>query len=205
MIHLVCLLWAPAVYLFWREIQPESVENSGVAFFLGALSALALFFNLPLVEQRGRGLPLLTAVFFNSVGLVPLAGLVTGWLARCARRTGRFDLTGWTLFFLMPTAISDAINFNPNVHPLFLFLRYLLWAALALDAGFLFAPDRHGGKVLKFILFVPMVALPVLAAAVMWAFESQERLLGAVLLAAICLPAVLYAGGLFFMKVRKPI
>jgi hypothetical protein len=114
-----------------------------------------------------------------------------------------FDIAGWTLMFLLPSALALSINRDPNLDPALLFLQLGTWTAVPVNLGFLF--NRIRGKTAWLLLpvFLCAAAMSALASACYWAFFVQSRMTGWVTLGVIAVPAVVYLAYLFVRKCKE--
>ncbi|MDR2110416.1 MAG: hypothetical protein LBP32_03830 [Spirochaetaceae bacterium] len=177
---LVCFLWMPLFYLFWRSVSPERGGSGEVwALLLGSIVALIQFFLGALVNPGGFGFSRWISACVDVVGLpavLPFLVCALGAALRLFSPAG--DLTGFALLWLIPGAAIRAVSWSAHKDPSLLVLVPLLWTSLAVGIPFFIRilRESYGGIIIFAVTGV--VVLPFLAASVYWAFFSQRSLLG---------------------------
>jgi hypothetical protein len=178
---LFCLLWMPLFYLFRRSITGgEGSAGSVFALLLGSIAAIFQFFFGSLVSPGGFGLSRWISGFVDIVSLPALVPLIVCLFCAIFRVfAGTPDFVNFTLLWLIPAAALRTLSWNSRNDPILLVLAPLLWTAIALGIPFFMNIIGSRGRLPVIIPAVlAILAIPVLAAAVYWAFFSQKTVLG---------------------------
>jgi hypothetical protein len=176
-----CFLWMPLFYLFRRSITNSEGGAGGVlALLLGSVVAIFRFFFGSLVSPGGFGFSRWSSGFVDIVSLPVLVPLIVCLLFILLRLlSGTPDFVNFTLLWFIPAAALRALSWSSQNDPILLVLVPLLWTAIALGIPFfidLISAHRHILVIIPASLAI--LAIPVLAATVYWAFFSQKNLLG---------------------------
>jgi hypothetical protein len=188
---LFCLLWLPLFYLFRHSLSRGNPGSGGIwALLLGGIVALAQFFLGNLVNPGGFGFSRWVSACIDIVAL-PAALPFLVYLAFIAFRllSGPFDFANFALLWLIPGAAIRAVSWSAARDPTLLVLAPLLWTAIALGIPFFIDLMLRSTRWYALVsLGLGMLALPLLAAAVWWAFYSQKFSLGTLLLVLTVIP-----------------
>ncbi|MDR3145388.1 MAG: hypothetical protein LBU21_03855 [Treponema sp.] len=188
--NLFCLLWLPLFYFFWVSVSPAASGPGALwALLPGSVgAALQIFLGSP-IDPQGFGVSRWTAVLVDIVilpAVLPFAVCALFMLLRLIPAGS--DLTGFALLWLIPAALIRALSRSALQNPRPLALTLLLWTAVAVGIPFFTGMIPGRRPLLRIISLLLIPALPLLAAAAYWAFFSQRRLTGELLLAAVCIP-----------------
>lgn len=178
---LFCLLWMPLFYLFRRSITSgEGGAGSVLALLLGSIAAIFQFFSGSLVSPGGFGVSRWISGFVDIVSLPAFAPLIVCLLCILFRVfSGAPDFVNFTLLWLIPAAALRTLSWSSQNDPILLVLVPLLWTAIALGIPFFIDMINVRRRLLVIIpAALAILAIPLLAAAVYWAFFSQKTALG---------------------------
>ena len=186
--NIFCLLWLPLFYLLWRSF-PENDSSVGfMAFILGSIAAIVQIFLDSPVDPAGFGFSRWLAGFFI-VSLPVLTPLLIYLLLLNLRIIrGSFDFAGFTLPWLIPGAVINALRWISLNDPITLILVPVLWTAIAVGVPFFIDFLRTGKTPLIVLAFPGILMVPLAAASSYWAFFSQENLKGTIFLGAALIP-----------------
>jgi hypothetical protein len=197
--NLFCLLWPPALYLFWLSLRPPELKRPAGTFEIGALllgsaAALIRFISGPWVYPGEFGLSRWLSALVDTAGLPSLLPILVFTLSSAfnALLPSR-DLTGFALLWLIPEGILRSLSRAGRRDPLNLVLVPLLWTSLALGIPFAARLFHHGRlRVFRAILGTLIIAaLPAAAVTCYWAFFCHRSLWGWLSLAMTLMPQVL--------------
>jgi hypothetical protein len=190
---LFCLFWTPLVLLLWVSLNSESRGNSGgiLAFVLGSLISVLHYLFYPPINGAGFGLSLWSFALINIV-LIPvvLPFLLFVLLAIPGFFKGKADTAKFVFFALIPAGIIRAIGWSAQNDPLYLVLVPLLWTMLALGISFFARLVRESSFPWIIPLLLVILLMPLIAAAVFWAFYGQMSMAGFILLAVLAVPFI---------------
>jgi hypothetical protein len=171
----------PLFYLFRRSLTGgEGGAGSVLALLLGSIAAIFHFFLGSLVNPGGFGLSRWISGFVDIVSLPAFAPLIVCLLCTLFRVfAGAPDFVNFTLLWFIPAAALRTLIWNSQNDPILLILVPLLWTAIALGIPFFIDMINVRRRLLVIIpAALAILAIPVLAATVYWAFFSQKTVLG---------------------------
>jgi hypothetical protein len=171
----------PLFYLFRRSItNSEGGTGAVLALLLGSLAAIFQFFFGSLAGPGGFGFSRWISGFVDIVSLPVLVPLIVCLFFILFRLlSGPPDFVNFTLLWFIPVAALRALSWSAQNDPVLLVLVPLLWTAIALGIPFFIDLISAHSRLLVIIpAALAILAIPVLAAAVYWAFFSQKTLLG---------------------------
>ncbi|MDR3123387.1 MAG: hypothetical protein LBU16_06365 [Treponema sp.] len=188
---LFCFLWIPLFYLFWRSIAAPGTEGSGEiwALLLGSVVAFARFLLGSFISPGAFGLFRWLSGCVDIVALpaiLPLAACAL--LVRLRILAGAVNYANFALLWLIPGAAMRAVGWSALNDPLLLVLTPVLWTAIAAGVPLFIAMMGKSSGRLVIPQAAAIAALPLLAAAVYWAFFSQRNWLGLLLLVVALTP-----------------
>ena len=188
-----CLLWVPLFYLLRRSFAGGSDSGNVWALLLGSITAIIQFFLGYLVSPGGFGLSRWLFGFVDIVSIPVLLPLVICFLMLLFRGfSGEADFFNFSLLWLIPVATLRALSWSANNEPILLIAVPLLWTALAAGISFFIHWMINYFRWYTVIISILCIlVLPVLSAAVYWAFFSQRTALGFLLLFAAYIPAAI--------------
>ena len=191
LMNIFCLLWVPLFYFFWRSLPDNDAPGGVWAFLLGILGAGLLFFLESLLNPSLFGMSRWLGGFFliSLPVLLPLLvyfllvffGVVEGDLAFSG-------FAGFTLSWLIPGAVFNALRWSSLNYPITLVLVPLLWTAIALGVPFLITFLDPYRLFVTILVALGILAVPLAAASSYWAFFSQKTPLGSLFLALTLAP-----------------
>jgi hypothetical protein len=200
------LLWLPFFYLFWISISLARSDSGAVwALILGSAAEASHFFWGPLIEPQGFGVSRWTAGLVDIVALPAILPFIVCTLLALLRVIpGAPGLTRFALLWLIPGALIRAAVRTPMESGSLLVLVPLLQTAVAVGIPFfvdIILEGRPGPGMIIAILII--LALPLLAAASYWAFFSQMRTIGALLLVLSLIPLGIQTGRSYYNALKK--
>jgi hypothetical protein len=178
----------PLFYLFWRSIAaPGGAEDSGGlwALVLGSAVASIRFFLGPFVHPAAFGLSRWFSACVDIVALPAALPLLVCLLISRLRALRAVNYTSFALLWLIPEGAGRGLSWSALNDPALLVLTPVLWTAIAVGVPW-FRPSGPRYKAIPGVM--AMAALPLLAAAVYWAFFAQITWLGFLLLALTLIP-----------------
>jgi hypothetical protein len=99
------------------------------------------------------------------------------------------DFASFTLLWLIPVGALRALSWSSMNDPILLVMAPLLWTSLTVGISFFINQIANSyNPLLIFIFFLCIIIMPAGAAAVYWAFFSQQTILGFLFLLAINVP-----------------
>jgi hypothetical protein len=161
------------------------------ALLLGSIMAILQYFLGDIGESAGGfGFSRWLYGFINLISLPVLIPFVLYALLNAIRGfTYGVDFANFILLWLVPVAALHAISWESSKDVILLITVPLLWTALAVGIPFFIHWTMdHFRWYIAVISLVCIIALPVLAAGVYWAFFSQHTVLGFFMLAAVHVP-----------------
>jgi hypothetical protein len=188
---LFCLLWMPLFYLFWRSIAPTGQSGYGGvwALLLGSIAGLFQFFYGAFIGPGGFGFSRWLSGCIDLVAAPVLLPLIVCLVMTVFRlNSGTPDFTGFALLWIIPMGALRAVSWAPQADPVLLVLMPLLWTAIAGGIPFLGSIVLWSPWPLRIVAGLFILALPLLAATVYWAFFCQDLNLGYPLLALTLVP-----------------
>ncbi|MCL2410785.1 MAG: hypothetical protein FWC97_03995 [Treponema sp.] len=192
---LFCLFWVPLFYLLRRQFSDGG--GSGVwALLFGSIFAVIQAFAGHLVNPGGFDFQRFMYGFIDLVSLPVLIPLILYFVIQLLKGfSDGFDFANFALLWLFPIGLLRALTWSPTNDPILLVVVPLLWTALAVGIPFFINLMINDFRWYKAALCVPFILfLPVLAAAVYWAFFSHQTVLGFGLLLAANIPLGLSLG-----------
>ena len=190
---LFCAFWVPLFYLYRRSISGEGGPGGVWALILGSITAILRFFAGNLIESGGFGFSRWMSAFVDIVGLPVLLPIIVYSLILIFRIfSGNVDFAGFTLLWLIPSSVLQALGWSSQRSPLLMILVPLLWTALATGIPFF----------VKCMLVTPrwqiiapcslcILALPIAAVSSYWAFFSHQMFYGSILFFVTMVPMLL--------------
>jgi hypothetical protein len=188
------MLWTPLFLLFWLSLHKREGNGAGVlwAFLLGTLVSIIHYSAGSFIAPKGFGLSrwlyALVDVIFLPAALPFLAALI---LTLCRSSKAGCDLRIFALVWLIPEGVFRSIQAGSRANPLFLILVPLLWTAVAAGLPLFIDLSRGRYRILVIPCALGAGVLPLAAASCFWAFFGQRAILGALILAAALVPAVI--------------
>lgn len=184
-----CLLWVPLFYLLRRSFSGGG--GSGVwALLLGSLTAILQFFLGYLVSPGGFGFSRWFFGFIEIASLPVIIPLLVYLLILFFKGfSSEAAFANFALLWLIPIGALRALTWSSTNDPILLVAAPLLWTALAV--GIPFFINWMLSNLRWYIITICVICillLPAVAAAVYWAFFSQQRLLGFALLIVAQIP-----------------
>ncbi len=188
-----CLLFVPLFYFFRRSVTETNGSGGVWALLLGSLTAVIQFFLGYFVSPGGFGLTRWLFGFVDIVSVPVILPLVIYSILFLFRSfSGEPDFTNFTLLWLIPVAVLRAIAWSETSDSILLIAAPILWTSLAVGIPFFISRIFSGSRWYIISIFILCILLmPVLAAAVYWAFFSQITWLGFLLLFVVNIPLVL--------------
>jgi hypothetical protein len=188
MMSIFCLLWVPLFLLFWNSLCPRDINAVDIlAVILGSIVALVQFFIGPLIPAGAFGFSRWLHIFVDLVGAPALLPLLVYSILLLLRAT-KDGFTGFALLWLIPDAIMRVANGDAD--PSRLILTPLLWTAIAVGVSFFIHLLCKGSLITGIFAALGIIALPLLATTVSWAFFSHQNTLGGGLLLAALVPMI---------------
>jgi hypothetical protein len=188
-----CLLWVPLFYLFRRSLMSDSGAGGVWAVILGSLTAILQFFLGYSISPGGFGFSRWLFGFVDLVSLpvlIPFAVYLVLFLFRGF--SGGADFANFALLWLIPVAALRAIGWGATNDTILLVAVPLLWTALAVGIPFFInLLSNNFNALTALVSILCILILPILAAAVYWAFFSQHILIGFILMFVINIPVVI--------------
>jgi hypothetical protein len=190
---LFCLLWVPLFYLLRRSFSGGNDSGNVWALLLGSITAIIQFFLGYLVSPGGFGFSRWLFGFIDIVSLPVLIPLFICFLMLLFRGfSGEADFVNFSLLWLIPVATLRALSWSAYNEPVLLVAVPLLWTALAVGISFfVYWLVNNFRWYTAVVSILCILILPVIAAAVYWAFFSQRTALGFLLLFAAHIPLAL--------------
>jgi hypothetical protein len=202
---LFCLLWLPLFYLFRKSAVSEGNTGFGGvwALLLGSITALTQFFLGSLVDPGGFGFSRWLNACIDMVSLPAALPLVVYFLFLSLRVVSDpAGFTNFALLWLIPEGAMRAVSWSAQRDPSLLVLVPLLWTALAVGIPFFIDIILNARFPVILWAVLGTVLLPLLAAAVYWAFFSQKNVQGFLLLFLTVIPMGISLGISFFKRGR---
>ena len=190
--RLFCLLYIPLLYLIRRWYSERGEGGEAIwALPLGAVAVGARYVFGPLVTPGSFGLSRWMSGFVDVVGLPALFPLmVCGALVMLRVFPRDADYAGFALLWLVPLAAIRSIGGDAG--PISLLIVPLLWTAQALGIPFFIdGMVQNPRRYIVFFATLGIAAIPIAAVSSWWAFFSHQALLGALLLLASVIPAII--------------
>ena len=187
-----CLLWVPLFYMLRRSFSPSG--SFGVwALLLGSIVGILQFFLGYFTSPEGFDL---SRFIFGFVDIVSVPVLVPIFLYLIILIFKRFscdiDFAGFSLLWLIPVGALRALSWSSTNDPILLVMAPLMWTALAVGISFFIQMMIQNFRwYIAIISILGILLLPLLGSATYWAFFSQQRLWGFILLAVTHIPVVL--------------
>jgi hypothetical protein len=203
---LFCFLWMPLFYLFWRSLAASGAEGSGEiwALLLGSVVAFVRFLLGSFIGPGAFGFSRWLSACVDIVALpaaLPLLACVL--LVRLRMLGGAVNYANFALLWLIPGAAMRAVGWSALKDPSLLMLAPALWTAIAVGVPFFMGLTGKSRNWLVIPLAMAIVALPLLAATVYWAFFCQRNWLGILLFLPALIPAAASVAVNFAARSRR--
>ncbi|MDR0561293.1 MAG: hypothetical protein LBG73_01215 [Spirochaetaceae bacterium] len=200
--RLFCLLWIPAVYLFWSALLPERSGGARgiIALVLGSITGLLGFFLGAFVEPGGFGLSRWISGFVDVVAVPALLPFAAYLMLLPFKGAG--DFGAFALLWLIPDMGIRLVSWSVQSNPLLLTLVPILRTAVALGISVCISLIKTKKALGIVSAVLGILILPLAGTTCYWAFFSQSAFWGALFLGITVLPGT--AGiSLFFYKKLK--
>ena len=185
------LLWVPLFYSLWRSIPGNKDKGEGWALILGILAAVGHYFLESMVDPGGFQFSRWLSGFFI-VAFPVLIPLLIYFLFVCLRfiREDR-DYSGFTLAWLIPGAVINALRWSSFSNPILLILIPLLWTSIAIGVPLFINLINPQKIILTILVSLGILAVPLTAVSSYWAFYSHKTQNGVILLIITVIPMII--------------
>jgi hypothetical protein len=187
---LFCLLCVPLIF-FLRRSDPIEGKHSIWALPLGGIVATIQYFFGPFLAPGAFGLSRWISGFVDIISLpVLIPPIICAVLIMLKKFSATMDYAGFTLVWIIPLAAIHALTNLPSLLPLV--IVPLLWIAQALGISFFIrCMIKKPHPVVIIFSVLGILALPGIATTSWWAFFINDLPMGALLLGAGLIPALI--------------
>ena len=169
--------------------MPENdAPGGGWAFLLGIITAILQFIlNIPFDPGAFGFSRWLWSFFIVSLPviiplLLYLVLIIVGFIH------DEPNFAGFTLSFLIPPAIVNAISWASYAYPVPLVLVPILWTCIAVGVPFLIRFINYENIILTILASLGILIIPLAAATSYWAYFSHEAFFGTLFLVTALIP-----------------